>query len=183
MPDLSELNQSSELSKPSNLIKDNQIIDNAWQIIAKDADSADVKFSIDDASGHLLLPLALWLEHAEQLKNSKTIGVWLDSDESPEPLETLCESIPVIGINFPVFADGRGYSYARTLRDYYNYSGDLRAIGDVLHDQMYFYKRCGFSSYLIREDANAEKALAGLNDFSANYQAGSDEGKPIFHKR
>ena len=100
MPDLSELSQSSELSKPSNLIKDNQIVDNDWQIIAKDADSSDVKFSIDDASGHLLLPLALWLEHAEQLKNSKTIGVWLDSDESPEPLETLCESIPVIGINF-----------------------------------------------------------------------------------
>jgi uncharacterized protein (DUF934 family) len=157
MPDLSELSQSSELSKPSNLIKDNQIVDNDWQIIAKDAD-----FSIDNASGQLLLPLALWLEHAEQLKNSKTIGVWLDSDESPEPLETLCESIPVIGINFPVFADGRGYSYARTLRDYYHYSGDLRAIGDVL---------------------NAEKAIAGLNDFSADYQAGSDEGKPIFHKR
>ncbi|MBT5293399.1 MAG: DUF934 domain-containing protein, partial [Cellvibrionales bacterium] len=127
MPDLSELSQSSELSKPSNLIKDNQIVDNDWQIIAKDAD-----FSIDNASGQLLLPLALWLEHAEQLKNSKTIGVWLDSDESPEPLETLCESIPVIGVNFPVFADGRGYSYARTLRDYYHYSGDLRAIGDVL---------------------------------------------------
>ena len=173
----------SALNKPSNLIKDKQIIDNDWQIIAKESDPSDTKFSIDDASGHLLLPLALWLQHAEQLKNSKNIGVWLDSDESPEPLETLCAAIPVIAINFPVFADGRGYSYARTLRDYYNYSGDLRAIGDVLHDQMYFYKRCGFSSYLIRDDANAEKALAGLNDFSADYQAGSDASKPIFHKR
>ena len=172
---------SSNLIKPSNLIKDQQIIDTPWQIIAKDAE-----FSIETAGDHLLLPLATWLQHAEQLKNSKTIGVWLDSDESTEPLQALCQSIPVIAINFPVFADGRGYSYARTLRDYYAYTGDLRAIGDVLHDQMYFYKRCGFSSYLIREDANAEKALAGLNDFSANYQVGSDQANPdtpIFHKR
>ena len=164
----------------SNLIKDKQIVDNDWQIIAKDAELSIADVSTND---FLLLPLATWLQYAEQLQNSKTIGVWLDSDESPEPLETLCAAIPVIAINFPVFADGRGYSYARTLRDYYNYTGDLRAIGDVLHDQMYFYKRCGFSSYLIREDADAEKALAGLNDFSADYQAGSNESKPIFHKR
>lgn len=174
---------SSALSQASNLIQENQIVDNPWQIVAKEAE-----FSVADANDYLLLPLATWLQHAEQLQNKKTIGVWLDSDESPEPLKDICKSIAVIAINFPVFADGRGYSYARTLRDYYHYTGDVRAIGDVLHDQMYFYKRCGFSSYLIRDDANAEQALAGLNDFSANYQAGSDQSNskqdiPVFHKR
>lgn len=164
----------------TNLIKGNQIADNPWQLIEKTAE-----FAIDTISDsdYVLLPLTVWLSAIEQVKNKNNIGVWLDSDESAEPLAEHCQSLSLIAINFPVFSDGRGYSYARSLRDYYGYEGELRAIGDVLRDQLFFYQRCGFNSYLLREDQDATKAIDGLNDFSAVYQVGSDSNVPVFRRR
>lgn len=164
----------------SNLIKGNQVTEDVWQIIAKDAefDLANV-----NSSDFILLPLALWLACSEQARNKTNIGVWIDSDEAPEPLAEHCQTIPLIAINFPVFSDGRGYSYARTLRDYYGYEGELRAIGDVLRDQLYFYQRCGFNSYLLRADQDASQAIDGLNDFSVCYQAASDQSNPLLRRR
>ena len=82
-----------------------------------------------------------------------------------------------------MFSDGRGYSYAQLLSTQYGYSGELRAIGDVLRDQLFYLKRCGFNSFALREDQKIEEAVNNLSDFNETYQASSDNPKPLYARR
>ena len=111
------------------------------------------------------------------------IGIWLDSHEGPETIADDLARFAVIGVNFPKFTDGRGYSTARLLRERYGYRGELRAIGDVQHDQLFLLKRCGFDACAIRADKDIRAALAGLDDFSETYQAAVDQPLPLFRRR
>ena len=158
------------------LIRNSQLIDNPWQALAKD-------FTGELTQDGVLTPLNYWLEHAAKLVDRANIGVWLDSDEGPEALAPHLDQLQLIAINFPKFTDGRGYSYARILRERYGYKGELMAIGDVLHDQLFYMKRCGFNAFAIREDKDAEIAMSGLNDFTNYYQAATDQTKPLFRRR
>jgi uncharacterized protein (DUF934 family) len=88
-----------------------------------------------------------------------------------------------VEVNFPAFADGRGYSIARLLRERYGYQGELRAVGDVLRDQIFYLSRVGFDAFLLREDQDAEEALAALHDFSEVYQASVERPQPLFRRR
>lgn len=81
------------------------------------------------------------------------------------------------------FTDGRNYSNARLLRDRYGYKGELRAIGDVLRDQLFYLHRCGFDAYALRADKDPYEALESLKDFSVTYQAATDEPLPLFRRR
>ena len=162
------------------LIKDQQLSNNYWQLI-DEGETVDLSSVAD--SDHIILPFSRWQENQSTVLGKANIGLWLDSHESAEPLASVCHDIALIAINFPVFSDGRGYSYARTLRDHFAYRGEIRAIGDILPDQMYFYQRCGFNSFLLRSDVNPETAINCLNDFSISYQAGSDQRPPMFHQR
>jgi len=158
------------------LIKNSEITENTWVTLEKD-------YSGELPEGPAFVPFAYFLENAAAVCENPNLGVWLDSDESPEALEPYLNKLASIAINFPKFADGRGYSYARILRDRFSYSGELRAIGDVLHDQMFFYQRCGFDAYAVREDKNSEIAMQGLSDFSNCYQAATDQPEPLFRRR
>lgn len=163
------------------LIKDGKPASDDWTVIDKDAEAGSEQLTAQIAEGKsLILPLKLWLEFGRQ---QDSCGVWLDSDDSVDALDGCCDKLPVIAINFPGFADGRGYSLARQVRDKLGYQGDLRAIGDVLKDQLFYYQRVGFTSFLIREDRNAEQAANGLNDFSLVYQSAADERVPVNQKR
>jgi uncharacterized protein (DUF934 family) len=111
------------------------------------------------------------------------LGVWLDSDEEAEEIGEDVQYFQVIALNFPAFTDGRSYSNARLLRDRYKFKGELRAIGDVLRDQLFFMARCGFDAFAIRADKDPEDALQSLKDFSVTYQAATDEPLPLFRRR
>jgi len=158
------------------LIKDNSVLENNWSLIDKDH-TGELK------EEKAIVPLQYFLAQTEVLLERENIGVWLDSDEGPEELVPFLDQLNLIAINFPAFADGRGYSYARLLRDRYGYTGELRAVGDVLHDQLFYLGRCGFDSFAVREDKDAEVALSGLNDFSVSYQAACDKSAPLFRRR
>jgi len=163
------------------LIKNAVVSDNTCQTLDKDFSG-----SVDElltSQNPVLVPKQFWLANAEQLVKSESIGVWLDSDEGPEELEPYINKLNLIAINFPKFADGRGYSYARILRDRFKYSGELRAMGDILHDQMFYLKRCGFDAYAVREDKDADIVIEGLNDFSECYQASTNQKLPLFRRR
>lgn len=170
------------------LIKQGEVQDDSWVVIEKDADVSKLEL---DANKKLILPLAIWLAHSDQVEGNANIGLWLDSDEEPLAIGALdaslttarCKSLQIIAINFPAFTDGRGYSYARQLRDRFSYSHELRAIGDVLHDQLFFYQRCGFNSFVVREDRNIKQALEGLQDFSVVYQSTNDNTMPAYRRR
>ncbi|MEK6293743.1 MAG: DUF934 domain-containing protein, partial [Paraburkholderia tropica] len=93
------------------------------------------------------------------------------------------DKIALIAIDFPVFRDGRGYSIARLLRERYGYKGEIRAIGDVLRDQLRFYERCGFDAYALRADKDIHDALKAFTEFTVQYQGAFDEPSPLFRRR
>jgi len=161
------------------LIKNGEIIDETWHLLDKDA-TLDGLSNSDD----LIVPLGLWLEHAHALKaRDGGLGVWLDSDEQVEAIAKDLQYFQVVALNFPVFSDGRSYSNARLLRDRYQYPGEVRAIGDVLRDQLFFMRRCGFDAFALRADRNPEEALESFNDFSNTYQSATDQPLPLFRRR
>ncbi|MBA4742935.1 MAG: DUF934 domain-containing protein, partial [Azoarcus sp.] len=88
--------------------------------------------------------------------------------------------------NFPKFADGRGDSVATLLRSRYGYTGELRAIGDVLRDQFNYLARCGFDALQPAEgrysEAQLEAAIASFDDFAEPYQASVAVSNPLFRR-
>ena len=166
----------------SRLIKNQRIVENTWPRLVLAEGEAPENVALGDAP--LLYPLAVWqAQRTVILERAQPVGVWLDSHEGPDAIAVDLQHFAVIAVNFPKFADGRGFSTARLLRERYGYTGELRAIGDVLQDQLYFMKRCGFDAYAVRADKDIEAALAGLNDFSESYQAAVDQPQPLFLRR
>lgn len=166
----------------SRLIKDRRIVDNTWQTLRlAEGESPE---SVVLPPSPVLVPLTVWIARRDELlARQQALGVWLESHEGPEALSADLEKLAVVGVNFPKFTDGRGYSTARLLRQRYAYQGEIRAIGDVLQDQLFLMKRCGFDAFALREDKDIEAALAAFDDFSENYQAAVDQPLPLFRRR
>ncbi|EKM96806.1 DUF934 domain-containing protein [Pseudomonas stutzeri] len=161
------------------IIKNEQIIDETWHLLPKE-ETLDGLSNCDD----VIVPLHLWIDHAHALKaRDGGLGIWLDSNEQVEEIADDLEHFQVIALNFPKFTDGRHYSSARLLRERYGYKGEIRAIGDVLRDQLFYMRRCGFDAFAIRADRDPEDALQSLKDFSVRYQAAVDERLPLFRRR
>ena len=164
------------------LIKNGQIVDDPRSVLKLAAGETAESIALPETAQ--LLPLSVWLaRRAEILAGEIAHGVWLDADEGPEAIAGDLGRLAVIGVNFPKFTDGRGYSTARLLRQRYGFQGEIRAVGDVLQDQLYFMKRCGFDAYALREDKDISAALASLDDFSESYQAAADQPLPLFRRR
>jgi uncharacterized protein (DUF934 family) len=117
-----------------------------------------------------------WLNRHEdpKLSTADGVGVILMSHEDPLLLEGHLEGVGLIGIEFSRFSDGRGNSLANILRTRLGWRKEIRAVGDVLIDQIFFMSRCGFDAFALREDQNVARALAALADFPAVYQANAD---------
>lgn len=161
------------------LIRHDGIHKDNWTVVDAPAEGETLTLP----EGPALLPAAVWKEKREELAGRDDIGVWLDSHEEPEMLSGHTHELPVIAINFPTFTDGRGYSIARLLRERFGFRNELRAVGDVLLDQLFYMKRCGFDAYALREDKDINKAEQSLNIFSTAYQAAVDEKDPLFRRR
>ena len=163
-----------------NIVKhDGTIMADAWQLLERPAEGD----SLTLPEGPCLVPAELWLAGHEHFAGNDRIGLWLDSHEEPELIAEHIHQLPLVAVNFPKFSDGRGYSTARLLRERFGYQGELRAIGDVLLDQLQFMKRCGFDSYALRPDKDINKAPRCLNVFSNPYQAAADNDEPLFRRR
>jgi uncharacterized protein (DUF934 family) len=164
------------------IIKNAAIVDDAWQLLKLAEGQTAESIAIPETP--TLLPLAVWLaRRAEILASQGPHGVWLDADEGAEAIAADLARLAVIGVNFPKFTDGRSYSTARLLRERYGFQGEIRAVGDVLQDQLYFMKRCGIDAYALREDKDFVAALAGLRDFSDSYQGAVDQPQPLVRRR
>ncbi|AOJ11002.1 DUF934 domain-containing protein [Burkholderia mayonis] len=167
------------------IIKNREVIDDAWQVVRAAEDGALPAVGALPA-GNVLVPFALWQAEREALVAAKTkdaLGVWLAPDSEPADLVADFDRIAVIGVDFPRFADGRGYSIARLLRERYGWKGELRAIGDVLRDQLLYMSRCGFDAFAVRADKNIHDALNAFGEFSLRYQGAVDNPAPLFRRR
>lgn len=153
------------------------VIESDWNIVAKDTLAVPT-------SGKHILPLALWQAHYSQLAGNANIGVWFDSGELPDQADSKAlRALPIIAVNFPVFTDGRGFSIARLLRERVGFTGELRAIGYLLRDQLCYMKRCGFTSFDLPEGQDLQLAMESLDDFTEYYQGAVDVAEPLFRRR
>jgi len=196
----------------SNLIRDNAIVEDDWKLVKAPAGGEEtvrkqagkvvlfkltgeatytaeqIAHTVIPTIGKVLVPFAVWIARKDELANRLSageIGVWL---ETHEVLETLVQSqpdlnvFPLIAVHVERFADGRIFSIGNLLRTRYGYKNELRALGDVLRDQLFFLKRSGFTSYLIRADRSAADALSALNDFTQPYQGAVDNKLPVWRR-
>lgn len=107
----------------------------------------------------------------------------LEPADEPARFADRLGAVSRVEVNFPSFTDGRGYSIARLLRERYGYRGELRAVGDVQRDQLFYLAHCGFDAFLLRDGEDAQAALAALHDFSETYQATAERPQPLFRRR
>ncbi|MEQ9070346.1 MAG: DUF934 domain-containing protein [Gimesia chilikensis] len=164
------------------LIKNGELATNSWTVL-KTATGPEV-LQVMPPGRNLIVPLTFWQSYPQELADyNAEIAIWLDSHENVNDIGDKLHDFPLIALNFPVFSDGRSYSNARELREHFNYQGEVRAIGDVLRDQLYYMSRCGFDALEIRHDQDAQACLAALHDFSTNYQATVAEPLPLFRRR
>ncbi|HEX3633077.1 MAG TPA: DUF934 domain-containing protein [Casimicrobiaceae bacterium] len=160
------------------LTKDRAVIDDRWILLPETAAIADVPVLTP-----AIVPLALWSAQHAALAARDDIGVWLKPADDPDALGADVVRLPLIAVDFPKFSDGRGYSTARLLREKYRYTGELRAIGDILRDQLYYLRQCGFDTFALQPGRSVADALAAFGDFSDNYQATVAQPVPLFRRR
>jgi len=163
------------------IIRGRNVVRDHWQLLETAHDGSGPPVP---PAGDVIVPLALWRAKRETLRiRAGRIGVWLDSGDDPA---LIAEDLPLFGVvavNFPKFTDGRGYSIARLLRDRYGYRGELRAIGDVQRDQIFYLSRCGFSAFALRNGKDLHGALSAFGDFSETYQNSVERPLPLFRRR
>ena len=108
--------------------------------------------------------------------NLKVLVLANDAD----PLEASLEGVDRVELDFPKFTDGRAFTQARLLRQRRGFTGDIRATGDVLVDQLVQMYRVGFSSAVLKEGkdpADAERQFARYPEF---YQGDAVVTRPLF---
>jgi uncharacterized protein (DUF934 family) len=126
-------------------------------------------------SGSVLVSLERFESEREALlARTDSIGVWLRSDQTPGVLADHLESIALIALDFPAFTDGRAYSSARLLRERYGYRGELRAIGDVLAEQLAFMLRSGFDTFEMASPNALEEFAMIAGEVRVVYQPTGD---------
>lgn len=196
----------------SNLIKDNAIVADEWtrvvppslgeEAVRKQAGkvvlfklTGEETFTAEQiaatqipATGKILLPFTVWLANKDLLESRVAqgeVGLLIATHEAIEDVMAEVKNINVfslVAVYVERFADGRIFTIGNLLRTRYGFKNELRAVGDVLRDQLFFLKRSGFNSYLIRADRSAVEALESLKDFSQPYQGAVDIEQPAWRR-
>lgn len=147
-----------------------------WQVFNGDAGAIV-------AGANVLMPLDIWREYRYRwLEHGGLKGVLLMPGDDVSLLAQDLSALNQVAIMFPVFTDGRGYSQARLLRERHSFRGQVRAVGEVLVDQLFYLRRCGFDRFALRDDQDLAAARRALIGFSHVYQAGVNEA-PLFRRR
>jgi uncharacterized protein (DUF934 family) len=163
------------------IIKGREVVADDWTVLR--LDEGDAPEAVAVPAGKVIVPLAVWQAQRDTLvQRAGQIGLWFASDEQAHTVKDDLGNFAVVAIDFPKFTDGRGYSIAYNLRSRLGYGGELRAIGDVLRDQLFQMRRCGFDAYATRQDRSITDALKGLSVFSETYQGAVDQPLPLFRR-
>ncbi len=157
-------------------------------LVRNGAEVANEWTHLDDAAelkpeGSVTLSLARFLAEADSLAGRNApLGVRLVPGDDAALLEPFLEQIQLVEVSFPKYTDGRGYSQAQLLRRRYGFTGEIRAVGHVLRDQIFYMNRSGFDAY---ETARADLSgvLEALTEFRDAYQPAADQRAPVFRHR
>ena len=163
------------------IIRGREVVADDWRVLRLEENETPEGVVVPE--GKVIVPLSVWLAQKETLSQRAELGVWIAADERFESLKGDADRFAVIAVDFPKFSDGRGYSIAFNVRKRLGYTGELRAIGDVLRDQLFSMSRVGFNAYATRKDRSIHDALKGLTVFSETYQASVDQPLPLFRRK
>jgi uncharacterized protein (DUF934 family) len=176
---------------PRRLLRDGRIVVDEWHYLEEPAQCAGLVRADDQpapacaatsspGSGvarlALILPYTRWLAEREQwLDHGARLGVLLEPADLVERLAPDLPRLDMIAVRFPGLSEGRGYSQARQLRERWQFGGEVRAMGYVRQDQVFFLARCGFNAFELpdQEFDAMERAFA---TFSAEYQTSNNRG-------
>ena len=160
----------------ADIIKARRIVADSWQLL----DRSD---AIPPA-GEVIVPLAMWRAQGAALTaRGGRVGILLEVNDELESIVADFPRIALIAIRFASATDGRGYSAARLLRERHGWRGELRAVGEVLRDQLSYLERCGFDAFQLREGTDVRAALAAFGEFSEAYQTSVERTQPLFRRR
>jgi uncharacterized protein (DUF934 family) len=144
----------------------------------------DVRHLADDeaapATGRYTVSFVRWQQEKQQLNAA---GVRLAGDSAVAELADDLSRLALIVVEFPALADGRGFSHARLLRDRYGYTGEIRARGAFIRDQVHFLARVGINAFEPVEGTVLENLLPALTEFTVHYQAAADQKQPLYRRR
>ena len=151
---------------------------NEWQVWGGSQDEGDLP-DLEHGAHKVLVPFTWWLEHHHEpdirvLAQDGRIGVWFATDDDilkhADVIEAGMKVWPLVAAHFPIFRDGRSFSTAALLRDRFQWQGEIRAIGDVLIDQLLQGARVGFDSFALRPDQNLDVALKQFDLYTVTTQ-------------
>ena len=156
-------------------------------------ESLPTELQIDETvipqAGKIIVPLSVYLKNRDalqtRLKNNE-IALWLATHETLDALlvsEKDINVFPLIAVFVERFQDGRIFTLGNLLRTRYQFKNTLRAFGDVLQDQLFYLKRSGFDSYLIKTGKDVHEALKALQSFSNPYQGAVDITEPVWKRK
>ncbi len=158
------------------IIKDRRIVDDGVVHLADDTPLPP--------AGPFTVSLARWRQDRQTLQaRLADTGVRLPNDLDINELHAELQGVVRIVLEFPKFGDGRALSQARVLREQLGYTGEIRAIGDVQRDQLWYMYRCGFDAFEPRPDRSIEDALKAFSEMSVLYQPAVDIPQSIFQRR
>ena len=144
------------------IIKQREIIADSWRYAEEDANASAI-----------IVSLTQWQAERETLLASgKKLGVKLAPADKVEVLAADVSKLALIALDFGGFGEGRGYSQAHLLRRRYGFTGELRAVGKIQRDQLFYMARCGFDAFELPEGADLNVALTAFDDYSVAYQPG-----------
>jgi uncharacterized protein (DUF934 family) len=148
------------------IIKQREVIADTWQYADEEATAEAV-----------IIPLARFQQERDQwLSSGKKLGVRLAPADAVETIAADLPKISLVALEFSGLSEGRGYTQAQLLRRRYNFQGEIRAVGKIQRDQVFYMARCGFDAFEFPEGTDLTVALTAFNDFSVAYQPSSDRG-------
>ena len=157
------------------IIKDREIVEDNWLHLDDEAELV---------AGDITVSLTRWQEqHETLLKHEGKLGLRLTGDDPLEEVVPDLAHFSLIVLIFPAFTDGRCYSFARLLRERYHFTGEIRAQGDVLHDQLFYMSQCGINSFELAYPDRIQQAISAFDDFSDSYQATVLRPEPLYRRR
>ncbi len=154
------------------IIKQREIVADTWKYADEDV-----------AADSVIVSLARFqAERDRWLASEAKLGVRLSPADSVDVFANDLPRISLVAFEFPGMSEGRGYTYAQLLRRRYNFKGEIRAVGNIRRDQVFYMARCGFDAFEFPEGTDLNDALIAFNDFTIAYQPSSDENI-VLHKR
>lgn len=160
------------------ILRGGEIVADEWTVVE------DGRAELGEDGGKVIVTLARWRgERQALLSRHEAVGVLVPNTADIEAVYPEIADRSLIALQFPAFADGRALSQAVVLRKRLRFQGELRAVGDIIRDLVFWLGRCGFDSIVPRKDQDLEACRVALDEIKVAYQAAADDHTPVWVRR